>query len=81
MSTREYTVFEHRNTPFCVPLLEYPYAPCPCRPARPPSARPPSACAAVRRAAPPTSAVGTIRVYMCIYAYVYMCAYLYAGHL
>jgi hypothetical protein len=37
-------------------------------------ARPPSACAAVRRAAPPASAVGMIRVNMCVYMPIYICA-------
>jgi hypothetical protein len=69
MSTREYTVFEHRNTPFCVPLLEYPYVPCPCTPVRPPSA-----CAAAwHRRRAPSASYGYLYVYMPIY----MCARIY----
>jgi hypothetical protein len=45
-------------------MFEYPYVPVP--------ARPPSACAAVRCAAPPTSAVGIIGVCICVYIPIYI---------
>ena len=54
VSTLLSTLFEYpRLSTLCVPLT--------CR------ARVPSACAAVRRAAPPASAVGIVRMHMCAY--------------